>query len=336
MPSGLETTLVVIAWVYAAVLGAWVAARLTLGDRPHLLFYVNAIAHVAFLPAPLLLAFAFAISHVGLTIAGVLASLVWYDFWLAPLVRGASRPHLAFAGPTLRVATFNSLWVNEDNRAVVDTIRSLDADIVALQEITPLRSALIETELKLEYPYRLLHPRPKAFGTGLLSRVPLTPSSDLLPDPDWIGDPVIANLDVADHEVSVICCHAAPVKTAAVARERQARLLVEYTNRLNRPCIILGDFNTTTRNVAYRILTRGLRDAWRDAGRGFGHTFPGPAWARAAGDGLPPPLRRLVPHWLIRIDYVFVTRHWRVCGARTARVDGSSDHRPVVAELNLP
>ncbi|HWC29150.1 MAG TPA: hypothetical protein VG845_03615, partial [Dehalococcoidia bacterium] len=109
MPSGLETTLVVIAWVYAAVLGAWVAARLTLGDRPHLLFYVNAIAHVAFLPAPLLLAFAFAISHVGLTIAGVLASLVWYDFWLAPLVRGASRPRLAFAGPTLRVATFNSL-----------------------------------------------------------------------------------------------------------------------------------------------------------------------------------------------------------------------------------
>ena len=42
-----------------------------------------------------------------------------------------------------------------------------------------------------------------------------------------------------------------------------------------------------------------------------------------------------VPRWLIRIDYVFHSRHWRAVSARNGRIDGKSDHRPVIATLVL-
>jgi endonuclease/exonuclease/phosphatase family metal-dependent hydrolase len=125
------------------------------------------------------------------------------------------------------------------------------------------------------------------------------------------------------------------VRTPASARERQALILVEYARGLDRPCVVLGDFNSTPLNEAYAILRRGLRDVWRDAGRGLGHTFPGSAWSSARGDGLPRPLRRFIPHWLLRIDHVFVTAHWRAVSARVSPLHGGSDHRPVFADLAL-
>jgi endonuclease/exonuclease/phosphatase family metal-dependent hydrolase len=97
----------------------------------------------------------------------------------------------------------------------------------------------------------------------------------------------------------------------------------------------MGDFNSTPLNGAHSILRRGLLDVWRDAGRGLGHTVPGPAWSNARGDGLPRPLRRFIPHSLLRIDHVFVTDHWRAVYARVSSRHGGSDHRPVVADLAL-
>jgi endonuclease/exonuclease/phosphatase (EEP) superfamily protein YafD len=235
----------------------------------------------------------------------------------------------------LRVATFNLLWLNDNLEALIAAIRSLDADVVALQELTPAGAAAMAATLDADYPHRLLFPRPKANGIGLLSRIPLTPSPDTIPDPDWLGDPVIATLSFEGRDVTVISCHAARVVAPASARERQARALVDYARNLQQPCIVMGDFNTTPSNVAYRMLTRGLDDVWRKVGRGLGHTFPGPAWNTASGDGLPRPLRRLVPRWLLRIDYILVTRHWGAISARTSPFDGSSDHRPLIADLTL-
>lgn len=335
MPSGIETAFVIVSWAYLAKLGVWLAARLLLGDRPHPLFFINSIAHLFVLPVPTVPLLALAAGNAALTIAGVLATLAWFDLWLLPVVRSLTRRPPASPGPTLRVATFNLLWVNADTDAIIASIRALDADVIALQEVTPERAIALQAALSAEYPHRLLYPRPQANGTGLLSRLPLTASSDTIPDPDWIGDPAIASLSFDGRDVTVVSLHAAPVRTPASARDRQARALVAYALKLNHPCILMGDFNTTPFNEAYGILIHDLRDAWRAAGRGLGHTFPGPAWSHAFGDGLPRPLRRFVPHWLIRIDYVFVTPHWRPLDARTSPQHGSSDHRPVIADLTL-
>jgi endonuclease/exonuclease/phosphatase (EEP) superfamily protein YafD len=169
----------------------------------------------------------------------------------------------------------------------------------------------------------------------MLARLPLSCPEDGIPDADWMGDPVIANVTFEGRRITIVSCHGAPVRTAASARERQARAVAEYARGLGHPCIVMGDFNSTPFNVAYGILAGGLKDAWRVAGRGFGHTFPGPGWINAGGDGLPRPLRRFVPHWLMRIDHIFVSDHWRPLYARVSLLHGGSDHRAVVADLAL-
>ncbi|MEM8598321.1 MAG: endonuclease/exonuclease/phosphatase family protein [Bacteroidota bacterium] len=98
-------------------------------------------------------------------------------------------------------------------------------------------------------------------------------------------------------------------------RAEQARVLRRLLDEEAHPFIVCGDFNSTPRSWVYAYLQQGLRDAFREAGSGWGATFP----AR-----LP----------LIRIDYLLVSDAWSV---RRAYVDTglASDHRPVIAELVL-
>lgn len=98
-------------------------------------------------------------------------------------------------------------------------------------------------------------------------------------------------------------------------RAEQARQLRQILDAETHPFIVCGDLNSTSRNWVYAHLTRGLRDAFRDAGTGWGGTFP----AR-------------VP--IVRIDHILASREWAV---RSARVDTDlvSDHRAVIAELVL-
>ncbi len=98
-------------------------------------------------------------------------------------------------------------------------------------------------------------------------------------------------------------------------RAEQARQLRAMLDAEPHPFLVCGDFNSTPRNWAYTHLAHGFRDAFDEAGTGWGGTFPA---------GLP----------LVRIDYVLASDDWVV---RRARVDPDlvSDHRAVIAELVL-
>jgi endonuclease/exonuclease/phosphatase family metal-dependent hydrolase len=79
-------------------------------------------------------------------------------------------------------------------------------------------------------------------------------------------------------------------------------------------------------------VTEVLEDSWREAGFGFGHTFPG---AQNEWSSRPAIAGWDVPQWLVRIDYVFHSTHFDTLAVRTAQFDGMSDHRGVVASLAL-
>jgi endonuclease/exonuclease/phosphatase (EEP) superfamily protein YafD len=319
---------------YLAGLAVWLLTWKLVGDGLRPLFFVNSLGHLFFLPAPLVLVLSILDGGTALIVASASATGGFAIFWLLPQLRRAL-PATAPANPrVLRVATYNMLWVNQDSQAAISAIRSLDADVVALQEVSPAHSSAIESELCADYPYRLLEPRERAYGNGLISRLPMERSPAIIQDPDWIGPPVIASLRFELQEVTFVACHAAPIRTEAQARERQAQVLVRFASEME-PCVILGDFNSSPTNIAYRILARSLQDVWRAAGKGMGHTFPGRAWSRASGDGLPRPLRRFVPPWVLRIDHIFITRDLRAVAARIGPEAGGSDHRPVVVDLAL-
>ena len=87
---------------------------------------------------------------------------------------------------------------------------------------------------------------------------------------------------------------------------------------------MMGDFNVNDRQPNYRRIRRSLKDAHREAGRGFGLTFPN-ANLQLGRFKVPP---------LIRIDYVFHNDAIEATAAHTA-ANPESDHRAVVADLVL-
>ena len=67
-----------------------------------------------------------------------------------------------------------------------------------------------------------------------------------------------------------------------------------------------GDFNDTPLSYTYRLMSRGLQDAFREKGRGFYNTF--------------------------RIDYVLVSDDFEVLSYEVPSVE-FSDHHPVFVRL---
>jgi len=84
--------------------------------------------------------------------------------------------------------------------------------------------------------------------------------------------------------------------------------------------------------VFYRLIASVLRDSWREAGYGFGHTFPGTPTIPGTR---PVILGIQVPKWLIRIDCIFHSPDLFASTAQIIPSDGASDHRPVMATLRF-
>ena len=94
--------------------------------------------------------------------------------------------------------------------------------------------------------------------------------------------------------------------------------------------VVAGDFNLTDQTPEYRaLLGTGLLDAHREAGWGFGDTFPAGRRVRIAGRQL------TIPFPLLRLDYVWHSRELATRQARVWSSSGGSDHLPVVADLVL-
>ncbi len=65
------------------------------------------------------------------------------------------------------------------------------------------------------------------------------------------------------------------LKTAFAMRAEQAGMIANYIKESPHPVIAMGDFNDTPHSYAYRQIKKGLKDAFRKSGRGFGNTYAG-------------------------------------------------------------
>lgn len=65
------------------------------------------------------------------------------------------------------------------------------------------------------------------------------------------------------------------LKTAFILRSEQATMIANYIKDSPHPVVVMGDFNDTPQSFAYRKIRKGLKDAYRKAGHGFGNTYAG-------------------------------------------------------------
>jgi endonuclease/exonuclease/phosphatase (EEP) superfamily protein YafD len=323
---------------YLCLLLAWFVLFVLFGDGAGYLGLLNAVALFLFLPLPVALWIAWKAKSKPLLLGGFAAAAIFAWLW-GPLFMPL--PQSDAASPTLRVMTFNILGRIGDPDDILSSIRNEDADVLFVQELTPEYAVVLTAGLEDEYPYQILNPIEKAAGMGVFSRYPIEPL-DISLDGRWRGEPQLLRLDWRGQQITLVNFHAVStstiwprwVHTTFDRREESIALLAEFAadSAVAGPVIVAGDGNLTRLNDTYKALDAVLDDAWWHGGWGFGHTFPG----RIEPDDMFTRISIfLIPHWLVRIDYVFYSDHWQTSHAWLADFNGGSDHRGVVTDLLL-
>jgi vancomycin resistance protein VanJ len=322
------------AWTYVSLLAAWFVLHVWLGDRIWWLALVSIFAPYLFSPLALLVPLGLVKPSCRYWTAVLLAVAMFLLEYGQLLDRGAIET-VGTADP-ITVLSFN-VWGYSESTETAQAIVSLGTpDVVVLQELSPGMARVLTEELGEVYPHRLLEPKEGADGRGVLSRYPLADVSTSVSLPVGRFAQVV-EVEVNGRTLTLYNVHLAPtmvfhyldvngsvaegVYSSFRTREQQVAQLIKIV-RSQEPTIVAGDFNTTDQSDAYSMLARYLKDAHREAGRGFGHTFP--AYA-GSFRGMP-----ILPRTL-RIDMIFYHPELVALDSRVIREHGESDHLPVLA-----
>lgn len=224
----------------------------------------------------------------------------------------------------IRLATYNIKHGSlEGLSAVADVLASIDADVIALQEVDrgTRRSGGVDQAAALGQRLSMYHAFGPAFsfegghyGLALLSRHPLAaPAVHLLPSPPGAEQRICLEARIEALDLLVATAHLGLDPSERMA---QARALVSLLGTRPRT-VLVGDFNEGHTEPCYAL----LRSVWLDC--------------LEEGAGVPLPVRTYPSdHPTIGIDQVFRTADLPpAVFAATVPAD-ASDHLPVVANLS--
>jgi endonuclease/exonuclease/phosphatase family metal-dependent hydrolase len=323
---------VVVGLAVAAALIVGVVALLGLGSA-------GPLGLVAILAGHLLLIL-FVLAMVGAVLTRSRAAVVGLSVVIGAtlVVSGSEWLSLPPATSSGRLVTL-STWNLELGSAAADDLDAVlsasDADIVALQELTPEAVTAMEdsAEVKARYPYRSLHPSEGVLGLGLVSRFPIL-EAVATDDPATLA----VSLDMgAKGRLSVTVAHPLPghittstplhLPVAFDASERDdalrsVRVTADAHAADGTPAVLIGDFNVSPSEPGYAVLADGWRDVHRDVGIGPGWTWR-PSRFETLGLGL------------LRIDHVFVSPDIQPLSIGQD-CSHPGDHCLVTARLQIP
>lgn len=219
----------------------------------------------------------------------------------------------------LRVATANGNGWNQHPDFFLRSLARHDADVVCLQEVSPVWAEALRDEGWLDdYLYQHLDVREGVWGMALLSRLPLTHVEQT---PMMEARAITARVVHQGVAIDILCAHPAPPAGDLFASHHAAleRVLTWARDHAAEPAMALGDFNTTPYSSFSRRMRVHMDDAWELAGPfGLGHTWPN------SGMLYPP----------ARLDHVYVSESVEVTSVERGFA-AASDHQPVVANLAL-
>jgi endonuclease/exonuclease/phosphatase family metal-dependent hydrolase len=220
----------------------------------------------------------------------------------------------------LRVATYNVQSFRAGVEAVREVLAALEPDVVLLQECRTRRAAeglarLLGMDAVTSHRW-LRRPR-----NGVLVRPPWRVASVDVRDLPRTGRSlrrgfVVAHLRRVGARVAAVSVHLGLV---GAERLLHARELTDFLASVEGPVLVGVDANEPPDGAAVRWIADRYFDAFAAVGGVGGETFPA---------GAP----------TVRIDYLFVREGVRVLSARAVAgpaVARASDHRPVVADLEL-
>jgi endonuclease/exonuclease/phosphatase (EEP) superfamily protein YafD len=325
-----ERVAICVSWAYALGLLGFFASRAFLAALPPGLALLNSFAPLLFLPSLGVVPLALWLRSKWALIAGAISLILFIGLYGALFFPRLGSPDRE-VNAGLRVMTFNLGWYLGQPEALVAIIKEQEADMVAVQEITPEMVALFEQKLDTVYPYTILGAGQRT--TGLLSRYPILEEEWIEPSGggraylharvDWDGG--ILDVFVAHplppglewHKNTVI-----PIGIHDAVPQKQALEIARRAASTAGPTLMLGDFNMSDHTRAYTEIMGVFLDSYREGGWGFGFTFP-KGW-HIGNTPIPGPLTRL--------DYIFHSEELNTTWARVG-CGGGSDHCYVLAQL---
>ncbi len=256
--------------------------------------------------------FGIAKSRTGLLVAVTLA-LVLAAIQIPQFV---ADPQTA-TGPEITVLTINVAHGEADAQSIVDEVRSSNADILAVQELTTAEvDDLTGAGLESILPYNVTAGLAVADGTGLWSKTPLTDGTEL----SGFGFiPVQATTVIGGNSITVVSFHAMSPATPQDTIEWAEDLIHMRTlmDSYQGTVLVAGDFNATGDHPQFRDLaSSGFGDAAERAGAGLFRTFPS-------------------SRPLAQLDHVVTSDSVDALEVRPVSIP-DSDHLAVTARLRLP
>ncbi|MEC4844309.1 endonuclease/exonuclease/phosphatase family protein [Mycobacteroides chelonae] len=238
---------------------------------------------------------------------------------IAPLYLADTHPQ----GTTVTVLQTNLRFGAGDAGAVVAAIHEHDVGVVTVDELTPeARVKLVAAGIDSVLPYSYTVAEPKAAGTGIWSRYPLTPVHQ--DDQSFAMRQIWAEAEIPGvGPVMLVAVHTRPpekdmsspgwlTELDTIGRQLQAL-------RPDVKVIVGGDFNATYDHFVFRqILTGGFADAVDQAGAGWLPTWREGRWYTR----------------LIGIDHV-LTRGAAATSVTTQEIYGT-DHRALITTVVVP
>jgi endonuclease/exonuclease/phosphatase (EEP) superfamily protein YafD len=306
----------------ATLLPVWKTTRwwVRLCDFPRFQIALIALAIVVALPAIRL-----PTTLVEWVFLGALVGVViWQCTWVGPYLPGTARAVQSCnsseaANERIALLTSNVLLTNRGADRFLEIIHEASPDVVLAVEVDEWWAERLWSGVKTGYPHKIWYPLSNGYGLALFSRLEL-----IQPEVRFLFDEAIPSIRTgvklrSGAVVSLYGVHPSPPAINQDSTERDVELLLVAREIKGRgsPAIVLGDLN----DVAWSPTTRRFMEAGDlldpRRGRGFYNTYP------ARWPGLRYPL-----------DYIFCTRHFRICSMKVLPPFGS-DHLPLVAELVL-
>ncbi|MDP8922642.1 MAG: endonuclease/exonuclease/phosphatase family protein [Chloroflexota bacterium] len=252
-------------------------------------------------------------------------------------------PPTEASGPHLKVLTYNVLATNRDPDPLLGLVRAERPDVVVLQELTAPYANRLRAQLADEYRFSVVDGvQSRNAGGGVFSRLPIVDHEAFrLTNGGNVHQRVRLRTEAG--VVWLVNVHLLSPRLEArrlargrlvvprdfhdERRDEELDRLVAEVRKLDGPFVLAGDLNTAAGSRPNRRFPDSWRDAYREAGEGFGHTFPTEQWLLGG--------RVWVPFPLVRIDYVLTSPELTPRSARVPWIPGS-DHLPVIADLALP
>lgn len=214
---------------------------------------------------------------------------------------------------------------------LADVIRAVNADIVALQEVSSSAAQLFDAQLRDLYPHQVaVMGRDRYAGMAILSRYPIRDDHAWLPDQRLLR----AELDVNGARLMVYNAHpSSPGSTRMDTTRRSADItfMLEQMAQTTMPVLLVGDMNSEPWSDDYARITAAYGDAFAAAGTGTGFTYPDYSQPQARVNARFPTFTPL----LVRLDYIFYGDAFAPLAAEVGSSSGGSDHLPVVATFRL-